>query len=140
MHFIFAFIVVLSLGFGAKADETQTLAQKLTLAQKYADLMPVDEQIVSTIDALAVQIPLDQRTVFRSIMERTIKVDRLESVSQMALVEIFSVEELEALVGFYSTKEGQSVNRKMTDYQEAIRPVLEQMVRESVQLFHNQTK
>ncbi len=123
-----------------KADETEQLAAKLRLAKQYTKLIPVADEVKATIDALAIQIPMDKRVIFRSVLERTIDVEQLESVSEMAMAEVFTVDELEALIAFYSTPEGLATRQKMPEYQSRISPVLEKMVTEAVETFQKQAK
>ncbi len=122
------------------ADDTADLAAKLKLAKEYSKQVPVADEVKATIDALAVQVPMDQRVIFRSVLERNIKVDQLESVSELSMAEVFTEAELKALVDFYSTPRGQATRVKMVEYQNRIKPILEQMIRTSVETFQKQTK
>ena len=122
------------------ADDTEDLAKKLRLAKEYSSQAPVADEVKQTIDALAIQVPMDKRVVFRSALERTIDADQLETISEMALAEVFTEAELQALVDFYSTPEGQATRVKMPQYQDRIKPVLEQMIRDAVETFQKQTK
>jgi hypothetical protein len=71
-------------------------------------------------------------------LDRTIKADRLKSASEMALVDIFTAEELAALIAFYKTPEGQAIKDKMPEYQGRIQPVLEGMIKDSVNSLQSQ--
>jgi len=116
------------------------MAAKMELAQEYSKLVPVGSDIDKTIEQLALQVPVAQRTQFKSILNRTIKADRLKSTSEMALVDIFTKSELEALIAFYKTPEGQAIKDKMPEYQGRLQPVLEGMIKDSVSSLENQMK
>jgi hypothetical protein len=120
------------------AQDAATMATKMELAQEYSKLVPVDSDIEKTVEQLALQVPVSQRTQFKSILDRTIKADRLKSASEMALVDIFTAEELAALIAFYKTPEGQAIKDKMPEYQGRIQPVLEGMIKDSVNSLQSQ--
>lgn len=120
-----------------EADDPQ-MAEKLALATEYAKFVPIEQEVATAIDNIVQQVPKDDRVVFRSVLERTIKVPRIKTLSQVALAEIFTAEELRAMTAFYSTPEGQAMREKMPIYQERLKPVLEEMVREAVQSYSNQ--
>ena len=118
--------------------QDKDLAAKMELAQTYSKLVPVDAEIKETIEQLALQVPVAQRVQFKAILAQNIKVDRLRSASELALTEIFTVEELKALTEFYKTDAGQAIKDKMPDYQGRLQPVLEQMIQDSLVSLQNQ--
>lgn len=103
-------------------------SRKFDLAQEYSQMVPFEKEVASSIEQIALQVPVAQRTQFRSILERAIKVDQLKTASEVALVDIFTVEELEALVRFNKTEEGKAIIKKMPLYQKRLQPVLEAMI------------
>lgn len=115
----------------AAAQGSNDATKRMELAQEYSTLVPVDAEIDKTIEQIALQVPVDQRVLFKSILARTIKADRLRSASELALVEIFTADELQALVDLYKTPQGRSIKDKMPEYQERLQPVLEQMIRDA---------
>ena len=123
-------------------DDAQTveLSKKLTLAKEYSKIAPVDVEVNNAIEGLILNVPKENRILFKSILERNINTQRVQSASEMALAEIFTLEELKAMVDFYSTEEGKSVRSKMPDYQERLKPVLEQMVRDALQSYQSQVQ
>ena len=78
--------------------------------------------------------------IFESILRRTIKKDRLEAVSEMALADIFTEKELQAMVDFYASPEGKAIHEKMPQYQERLEPVIQEMLGNAVELYKNQTR
>jgi hypothetical protein len=140
MKILLTTILTLMLVTPLMADDTADLATKLKLAKEYSKHVPVADEVKATIDALAIQVPMDQRVIFRSVLERNITVDQLETVAELSMAEVFTEAELKALVDFYSTPEGQATRVKMVEYQNRIKPILEQMIRTSVETFQKQTK
>lgn len=124
----------------AQDQNTTDLAKKLELAKQYSDSVPVAEEVNKSIEQLIVQVPVDQRVLLKSTLQRHIKVDQLKSVSEMALADVFTVKELEALAAFYATPEGKAIKEKMPAYQARLEPVLNQMIRDAVESFDAQVK
>ena len=142
-HLILTTALVLSLSSVVNAQEGSSsaeLAAKIELAKKYSAAVPVETEIANSIEKLVLQVPVDQRALFKSILQRFIKADRLRTVSELALAETFTQDELKAMVAFYETPEGKAVREKMGLYQEKMQPIMEQMVRDAVESFQAQTR
>lgn len=138
--FIVAVLSVMSFAspsFAQDADNV-AMAERLALATKYAEFVPIEEEVATAIDNIIKQVPKDDRAVFKSVLERTIKIPRIKTLSQVALAEIFTTEELQAMTEFYSTPEGQAMREKMPEYQARLRPVLQEMVREALETYRRQ--
>ncbi|GEM_PF-2019940 len=131
-------VAVLSMPAMAQEESSADLAKKIDLAKQYSQVVPVQDEVNTAIENLVLQVPKDDRVLFKSILERTIKVPQLQKTSEMALADIFSERELQALVTFYSSPEGMAVREKMPEYQQRLKPVLEQMIRESLEAYNNQ--
>lgn len=122
------------------AQNDGNLEKKLLLAKQYSSTVPLAEEVEKSIDELSVQVPVDKRELLKSTMKRNIKIDQLQSVSEMALADVFTLKELEALVAFYSTDEGRAIKKKMPEYQSRLEPVLLQMIRDGVESYDAQIR
>lgn len=131
-------LCVLSMPVLAQDAESTDLANRIQLAKQYSQVVPIQEEVRMAIENLVVQVPKDDRVLFKSILERTIKADELQKTSEMALADIFTVKELESLIAFYSTPEGKAVREKMPEYQTQLKPVLEKMIMESLEAYQRQ--
>ena len=120
--------------------QDKNLAAKMELAQEYSKLVPVEAEVETSIEQLALQVPVAQRVLFKSILKENIKADRLKLVSEMALVELFTVKELKAMNEFYGTPEGKAIKDKMPEYQERLQPILQGMIQDSIQSLERQMK
>jgi hypothetical protein len=116
---------------------TQEQAQKFAIANEILALNPLDRTLTTTIDDLAQQVPANRRILFKSIMNRSIKIDRLNTAAQLAFAEIFTLKELRAMRDFYASEEGASINQKMPDFESRIQPVIEAMVQDAVYNIRN---
>jgi len=126
--------------FPVVAQDTSDMAKKLKLAKRYSTSVPVAKEIDKSIEELVVQVPVEKRVLLKSTLERNIKIDQLQSVSEMALADVFTVKELEALVRFYETSEGKAIKEKMPEYQSRLEPILGQMIRNAVESYDRQSK
>lgn len=130
-----ALVAVTFMPIMARADDS---AEKVALAKEYSQLVPVDSEIATTIEQLALQVPVAQRVQFKAILAQTIKPEKLKAASELALIDIFTEDELEALIEFYKTPEGQAIKTKMPEYQNRLQPVLSAMIQEAATSLQNQ--
>jgi hypothetical protein len=137
-YLLLSSVFILGLSPLASHAQEPDLAKKMELAQEYSKLVPVDTEINKTIEQLSLQVPVAQRVLFKSILQTNIKADRLRTASELALTEIFTEDELAALVAFYRTSAGQSIKDKMPEYQSRLQPVLQEMVQDSMQALQKQ--
>ncbi len=137
MKILLSIFTVLFLSWPASADD---LSERLLIAKQYSKIIPVQKSIDDVIDNIIVEIPKDDRVIFESILRRTIKKDRLEAVSEMALADIFTKAELEAMVAFYASEEGKAIHEKMPNYRERLEPIIQEMLTTAAELYKNQTR
>lgn len=119
--------------------EAEELSKRLVLAKQYFEIFPMEDEIKEAIDQLVLNVPKSERVLFKTILERHIKIPRILAVSEMALAEIFTQDELRAMVAFYSTDEGKAIREKMPLYRQATDPILEQMVSDAVESYEGRT-
>lgn len=115
----------------ALAQEGDNKTRKIELAQQYSEIIPFDKEVEKSIEQIAMQVPVAQRTQFRTILQQNINANQLETASETALIDIFTEAELEAMIEFYGTPEGKSIMEKMPEYQSRLQPVLQAMVQEA---------
>jgi len=138
--FLITTFLIGSVSFDTQAQDTSDMAEKLNLAKQYTQSVSIEDEINKSIEELVVQVPVDKRALLKSTLERNIKIDRLQSVSEMALADVFTLDELKALVAFYETPEGKAIKEKMPLYQSRLEPILGQMIRDAVQAYDRQSK
>lgn len=114
------------------ATDTQNNPAKFELAKEILKLAPIDEPISKTIDNLSQKVPASKRILFKSIVNRSIKVDRLNAAAELAFVELFTLEELTAMRDYYKSPEGQSIRSKMSQFDARIQPVIQAMLEDAL--------
>lgn len=113
---------------GASSDT----AIKHGLAREIIRLSPVEGDLSKTIQELSMNVPADKRILFKSIVNRSIKVDRLNAAAEVAFVEIFTLDELESMRDYYASEQGQSIRKKMGAFEERIQPLMDAMVEDAL--------
>lgn len=101
---------------------------KLQAARAYLKLIPADLQVQTVIEQMGQKIKPEQRDAFKKIAGETIQADRLNTAAEVALADIFTVEELNAMTQFFGTETGKSVMKKMDTYQQRLMPIVSDMV------------
>jgi hypothetical protein len=107
-------------------------AVKFELAKKILKINPVQKDLDDAVSALAQQVPANRRVLFKSIIDRSIKIDRLNTAAQLAFVEVFTVSELQTMLDYYSSEDGMAIQEKMPEFEEKLEPVIRSMVEDAV--------
>ncbi len=105
-----------------------TYDERLALAKRMHELRPVRDQVDGAIAQYAQTRPQNERDSFRIAMRNVFNIKALEKISEDAYVETFTVEELRAMVGYYSMPEAQSASEKFGDYAAIIYPEIVRML------------
>lgn len=97
---------------------------RLKLARDYVAILPIEEDIKKAIDDVLPRIPIEQRALYRSIADSGVDYNRVRTAAQLNLAEIFTENELKAMIDFYSKPEGKSIREKMATYDVRMNPVM----------------
>ena len=126
-YFFPALLLLFSLSsvtFGAASDE------KLAAAKRYLATTPMSAMVNDMTAKMAIQMPADQRDNFIKTMTEEVDIKLLESTALEAMVETFTLEELNAFADFYGSEVGQSAMSKFGTYMSLVMPAIQQeMVR-----------
>jgi hypothetical protein len=102
------------------------------LAKEIIRLYPIETEINNSIDGISKQLKAEKRALFKSIVSRSIKIDRLNAAAELAFVEIFTVGELRAMRDYYKSEEGRAIRNKMPQFETRMEPVISQMVQDAL--------
>jgi len=109
-------------------DQTTQSDETVQLSKKMHEIWPIRPKIENVINQISENIPAQDRYRFKSAIRSAINYELLEQGSIEAMAEIFTAEELRAMIDFYGSKEGRSVQFKTDDYERALEPALSQMM------------
>lgn len=127
---LFLLLVVLSAPVMAQdasplsADEQK----RLELSTKMHDVWPIRPRVESALDAIAKNFPDDRQAEVKASLRKSIQFNQLEEESTKAMAEIFTAEELQAMIDFYGSEAGKSISAKTSDYELALRPIMVKMI------------
>jgi len=109
-------------------DGSENYEERLVLAERMHEIWPIRPKIESALDIVSGQIEPTRRLEFKAGMRKAIAFDALEQASIEAMTDIYSMEELQAMINFYGSKAGRSASHKTLDYEQALRPLMTQMI------------
>lgn len=112
----------------APAVADSGFAQRLELAKKMNELNPAAKQIDSAIESVAARVSDVDREAFKSGMRNLLNYRALEQISINAMAETYTLEELKAMVDYYSKPEGKSAAAKVSQYQAKVQPEITRML------------
>ena len=111
-----------------QVDNPDDFPRRLNLARTMHNIRPAREQVNDAIDRVAATLATSQQQVFKDTMRRVLDYRTIENISINAMAETFSVEELEAMVAYYSTPEAQSISEKYAQYEQQVSPEIVRMI------------
>jgi len=114
------------------APSDPDLAAKFEVAKKIIEINMVERELNAAINNIAEKVPANRRILFKSIIDRSIKIDRLNAAAQLAFVEVFTLDELNAMEAYYSSEEGKAIQDKMPEFDAKIAPVIQSMLEDAV--------
>lgn len=131
-HLILALSLV-CLSFPASAQEAVSPIsaeeqERLDLATKMHDVWPVRPRVEAALDSIATNFPEDKQAEVKAALRKSIQFDELEEESIKAMAEIFTAQELTAMIEFYGSETGRAISAKTSDYELALRPVMVKMI------------
>ncbi len=106
----------------------EDLARKVQLAEKMHEINPVKEQVDSAVNSVASRLPEPQKQTFLNAMYSTMNYRAIERISVDAMVEVYSVAELEAMVEYYSKPEAKSAGDKIAQWAGRVQPEIMRMI------------
>jgi uncharacterized protein len=115
-------VVLASLGSAAAQD---TIGNRLAAAERYARVADLDSMITASMQETAKNFPAASQGRVLAHLNRQIDRPRLRNAMLNSMVQVFNVDELNALANFYGSAEGQSVLKKFPQYMGAIMPILQ---------------
>ena len=113
----------------ATAESSENLQEiKRSLAQRMHDLRPTRDQVREAVKTISVNLPENEREVFLNHVLESVDFNQLEQQSVNAMIEVFTMEELERMVAYFSTPEAKSISEKMPLYNGIVQPKIIQML------------
>lgn len=125
---LIGFFCISILPVSAHAQDDADFNARVEVAKKLQEIKPVGKQIDAALEVIARQYPEDQREPFLTAMKRLINYNAIEKISLDAMVDTYSLKELQRMYDFYSSPEAASIAEKTPKYEEKVRPEISRMI------------
>jgi len=120
-------ILLCALSLPAMAQDSN-LERRLKLAETMHEFRPARDQVDSAILKVAQMKPPAERAAFILAAQKALNYKALEKASVEAMAEVYTLEELEAMVAYYSQPEARSAARKYSAYAAKVQPHITRML------------
>ena len=126
-------IAIGGLSWSIPAIAQDTIGNRLLAAEKYAATSDIGEMLNGAIAEAAKNIPKNERKKFILETARNIDIPRLRSLMVNAMVQVFTVDELNLLTEFYGSPTGQSIMKKFPEYMGAVMPFMQDELKKAAE-------
>lgn len=103
-------------------------ARKMALVKQMHEIRPARTQVREAVEQVSRNLPPMERDRFLKMVENAFDYDRLEKMSVEAMADLFTLAEMEKMVGYFSSPEAQSIGEKLPKYQERLQPEIIRML------------
>lgn len=108
--------------------DADTPVRRMELSRELHKIRPVKPQIDRAIDKISQEVPSEHRAPFTATLKRMMNYGALQYFSIKIMAELFTVQELQAMVDYYSKPEAISAADKMMQYQDKLGPEIIKML------------
>ncbi len=98
------------------AVSVDSIAERMRLSRELHDVRRIRDRIDDTIEAISKTMPDKDREDFMTYMSATMNFDRLEELSITYAAETYTASELQAMIAYFGSADGQSAEAKGGDY------------------------
>jgi hypothetical protein len=98
------------------ASPVPDMAERLRLSRELHDVRRIRGKIDDMIEAISKTMPVQDREDFMTYMSESMNYDKLEDASVKYAAEIYSAPELQAMIAYFGSPDGQSAEAKGDDY------------------------
>jgi hypothetical protein len=110
----------------------EILEKKVALARKMHEINPTRDQVDSAISRASFSLPENQRQPFVAAMQTVLNYNAIERISIDAMVDVYSLKELESMVEYYSKPEAQSASKKLQEWAGQVQPEVTRMIDKAI--------
>ncbi len=108
------------------------LAKKKVLAKEMHKIRSTRSQVDSAVRRAATMLPENERAPFINVMSGMLNYNAIERISMDAMVETYTLRELEVMVDFYSQPEALSASIKMGVWAQKVQPEIARMIDKAI--------
>lgn len=112
----------------AELDDKKILAKKIALAKQMHKIRPTRDQVDSAVSRASLSVPAQSRLSFVNAMSSMLNYNAIERISVDAMIETYTLAELEAMVEYFSKPEAISASNKMRNWAVIVQPEIIRMI------------
>lgn len=112
----------------AELKDKEILAKKIALAKKMHTIRSTREQVDSAVRRASFSLAANERDGFINAMRSMLNYNAIERISIDAMIEIYTLKELEVMVDYYSKPEAKSASDKVLSWAQIIQPEIVHMI------------
>ena len=112
----------------AELKDKAVLAKKIALAREMHKIRPTRVQIDSAIQRASFTLPARDRQAFVDAMKGMLNYNAIERISIDAMIETYTLKELDAMVKYYSKPEAKSASDKVISWARIVQPEIVNMI------------
>jgi hypothetical protein len=101
---------------------------RIELAGQMHEIWPIRSRVESAMNVISANFPEEKQTEVKAAMRKAIKFEQLEEESIKAMAEVFTTDELKAMIAFYGSDTGKAISAKTQDYEMILRPIMTRMI------------
>ncbi len=104
------------------------LAKKIALAREMHKIRPTRVQVDSAVNRASLALPVRERRAFVDSMKGMLNYNAIERISTDAMIETYTLKELDAMVEYYSKPEAKSASDKISNWASIVQPEVVNMI------------
>lgn len=116
----------------AENDDKDVLAKKIELARQMHHIRPTRTQVDSAVMSAAMTLPTSERQNFIITMKSMLNYNAIERISIDAMVDTYTLVELELMVEYFSKPEAVSASAKVQNWARKVNPDIVRMIDEAI--------
>lgn len=109
-----------------------TYEARMELAEDMHEIRSTRAQIDQALLQVAGNLPPQEKKAFIQSMQIMLDYEELESLSIKTMAKTFTLEELQAMVNYYASAEGQQAEERYDIYEKKMRPEIVKMIDEAL--------
>ena len=102
------------------AASAPDMAERMRLSRELHDVRQIRRKIDDMVESMSKTMPEQDREDFMTYMSASLNYDKLEAASIKSAAETYTVPELQAMIAYFGSPDGQSAEAKGDEYVEKI--------------------
>lgn len=112
----------------AENENKEMLEKKIILAQKMHEIRPVRVQVDAAVNRAAQNLLEPDRQNFVVAMRSMLNYNAIERISTDAMIDTYTLVELESMVDYFSKPEARSASTKVNSWARSVHPEIVKMI------------